>query len=164
MKVERQGPEECMLSTVAALAGKSLVEIRKEACQAAGVTRWVDSLAPGQTFRYWDGVDHLLSHYGLKGLIPRWHSDLHPPSTTSLLRPSLPKCGRGSIMVELGGRRPLNHIAPWENGRVYDPNDPKVGRTLPEYLKFLASWDNQDVNILSITCDKPVIDKKSRKV
>jgi hypothetical protein len=164
MKVERQGIEECMLATVAALAGESLLTIRTEACSAAGVTRWADTFKPGQSGRYWDGITAVVDKYHLRPLITLWETDKPGAGKRFDGRWVLPAKGKGAINLKWqeASHRWCYHIAPWENGLIYDPNDPKCGQTLPNYLVRLERRVLH-VTVLSITSDRKVIDKPCRK-
>jgi hypothetical protein len=144
MKVELQGTNECMLVTMAALAGRSLSETRTLACKAAGVSRWTDAFKAGQSFRYQDGVNAVRKAYRLTNLVPKFVPE--PPKVWRL-----PKSGRGSISISHGSLFTFAHVAPYSNGLIYDPNDPTVGRTLRQWLRWLEHCGLKSVTIWSLT-------------
>ncbi|KKM24417.1 hypothetical protein LCGC14_1605280, partial [marine sediment metagenome] len=57
MQVEAQGNNECMLATIAALADRSLAEVRALACGYARVKTWNATL---RSPKYWKTVRYLV--------------------------------------------------------------------------------------------------------
>ena len=120
MRVERQGPDECMLATLAALADTTLAHVRA----LSGVPSWADDVI-GWPGRYQDATDRLCVALRLPQIV------LSGP--TGSVAPFLPRTGRGYVHV--GRVTGWGHIMPWEDGRLCDPEDP-LGRwrTLAEWL------------------------------
>lgn len=126
MHVERQGPCECLLATVAALSDRSLSAVRELAEQHSGQS-WLD------TWKYRDRLtatmDYLCETLGL----PPIDSSARVDAGTKW---TLPTTGRGYVRVYTAWGA---HIMPWENGRVCDPMNP-VWRSLDEWLRLHPGW------------------------
>lgn len=126
MKVELQGPNECMLATIAALADVPLATVRARALRLTGGASWyvVASYYPRL---YWAAARWLAEEYGvvaavaLKPLV----AGAHPPRRWRRL-----PAGRGSIIFRFGKRY---HICPFADGLIYDPMTPETPQTLAEY-------------------------------
>ena len=124
--IETPQDDECMLATIAVLADVPLSVIRQRACEFAKVPNW--SAIPN-TFMYWLTVNKLCIDFNLTGIptIEEWRKKV------SLRRqPRQIPSGKGSIgFCDARGA----HICPFEDGLIYDPNDPSHPRTLKQYLK-----------------------------
>ena len=111
MRSRKASNDECMLHTIAALAGIPLTKVRKQACERGKVKSW----AQLHWSEYWPVVRYLLKLYNIGGIPRRKEDWIFRPTkktTRSLLN------GRGSIIIsqELFN----NHIMPFENGVIYD--------------------------------------------
>lgn len=148
MKVERQGPKECMLATLAALRNVPLESVRKRACFLAGVKDWEEvfgyQIVEGQCYTMWELVVRKL---GEEMNIPYDNiasQSIEFEGMAIAMKPIeitiLPK-GKGAISTILNYEgKAYYHIAPFENGRIYDPEAHsdylrEHGQTLEEYLK-----------------------------
>lgn len=131
MVVERQGTGECALSTMAALAGRSLAEVRAVAQQEAARC--------GRAF-YWNrvlvrvarevGGEHLAALLGIR-------AGYEATTTSAVKRLSsrirrLPATGRGVARFRFRGAR-IGHVCPWQDGLIYDPEAPEAPKTLAEW-------------------------------
>jgi hypothetical protein len=148
MRVESQGNSECMLATIAALADRSLAEVREYACDLAGVRKWsrvCNTIARTRAGKptFWSVVPKVAQHFGGDGLLAlvdmRWESMSASAGGVTTSKLALPAIGRGTVRVvyrERAGRS--GHIMPWADGLIYDPAsiDPSVGVTLEKYLEF----------------------------
>lgn len=132
MHVEKQGANECMLATLAALGGATLDTMRAMVRQHAGLSWdeiWMTDAEPERHNLFWGTVTALCIALGLPP-IPRV---LGPPPTGY----ALPPRGRGHLRV---GSAFGNHIMPWENGLLYDPHHPEDGVTLAQWLVSCPGW------------------------
>lgn len=125
VRVEKQGKNECMLATMAALADVPLARVRKRACALAGVRQW----RPYSMDRFWGVVAMVADELGIMGMVPttvifQW--ELSRPCGRPTLR------GKGSILVVFPSNE--SHIMPYEDGLIYNPNSPTESITLKEYL------------------------------
>ena len=119
MKVERQGLNECMLATIAALQGRPLDHVRVEACRAARVDKWDDLIYPHpQVETYWQAIERVAG--------PKLYPIVHCRYTGAMVpsgERTIPDVGRGVVVVIFDDSTTF-HIMPWENGLIYDPIDP----------------------------------------
>lgn len=163
MNVEQQGPNECMLATIAALAGAALDDVREEGNRQAaayGYESWNGMYAA--TFHgptYWQEVvarvcarfdstsatgwlvSRPVAWPAMSASIPEGDTTIH--SLSSRLR-SLPATGRGAVRVRYGQRL---HIMPYENGMLTDPQTLWCG-TLADWRRS-SRW-----HVVSITHQK----------
>ncbi len=135
MVVERQGNMECALCTMGALLDVPLAEVREVAQTVARARR-----ALFYKNRILDEIAQQLDPSGrlraLLGLLPQ----VRETQTGGVVHLSnrlrkLPARGRGVIRLRFGGNRDTGHIAPWENGLIYDPDSPEQGCTLPDWRR-----------------------------
>ena len=141
MKVEPQGPNECMLATIAALANVPLAEVRERALKYAKATCWADVV---YTKQYWKTVHALRRAY--KAPVPtratfyRWHN------SATVCGADVSLSGRGSVVVKADAYTRY-HIMPFEDGHVYDTSTPNprpetidaaVSRS--SYLYIVGVW------------------------
>ena len=125
MKMESQGSEECMLATLAALQGRSLEAARAEARALAGAS-WPELMAQRHqtaqaTEKIWDTIHRLAGP--LAPCFPRL-------ATAPTGIPPMP-AGKGTVMVFFNG---CVHMIAYEDGLLYDPENPEIPRTQEEYL------------------------------
>ena len=147
MLVEKQGVDECMLATIAALAGRTLDETRRIACKAARVRKWHSLFNHGNRHDlYRAGVLAVCREYDPSGRLLRLVG--RKPSGWSYSAVSMPAdengvkvVMRGSMELPLGyhgsitiGRPGVSHICPWRDGKVYDPNHPETPTSLNAIL------------------------------
>jgi hypothetical protein len=144
MKVERQGENECMLATLAALSGQPLAIVRRLALGHAGADCWARMLR--ERDRYWTAVDATAADLRMERFLDAVKAALREAQSDREARsdalavlagnapPSLPAVGRGAVLA-VSPR--TGHIMPWQDGLVFDPEseDPSVGITLPEYRR-----------------------------
>lgn len=130
MKHIKQGPGECKLATIAMLAGVSLDEVRKIACEAAMLHKWETC----NSDNFWAGIDALkllfdgqafkvLLRPELTGIL--WDNDLNSFGTTKKYFPGdpLPLTGKGEMFIYyVNGAR---HSIAYENGIIFDPDQTK---------------------------------------
>lgn len=144
MKVERQGPYECGLATMAALHGCSLAEVlkvNKGVVVENGYKHFYSCIALDQTARRLDPSGVLAHLCGFwQSVLGAGHVDVtNDVKYLSARLKALPTKGRG--VVRSRGRTNTGHIAPWENGLVYNSLTPDLPQTLAEYRKsFPRGW------------------------
>ena len=142
LNVERQGPSECMLATIAALQGRPLAQVRAEACRAARVDKWDDLIYPPRTETYWQAIERVAG----PDLYPIVHCRYAATTVPTAGEWAIPNSGRGVIVVTF---RDTSHIMPWENGLIYDPMDPHPV-TLQDWL--LA---NPEATVIAVRSTSP---------
>lgn len=172
MRVEQQGHSECMLSTIAALAHRPLAEVRAIACRKAGVRVWRG------VFRKRAGVRHVLFARSiiatcqeldgtgrLAAMVNRVPATVAHgtgivvhTSRATLPERTLPSKGIGTVVIR--SPRGRAHIAPWQDGIVYDPNKPDEPCTLVDfaarYRMFVVSVTvTQEPNANPEDCPTP---------
>lgn len=137
MKVEIQGEDECALATIAALVDKPLFEIR-------GI--FYDHLYADEElikyFKTWkDIVKSYIAFWGITAFIC-WYVNLHPSVILGCKRfyeiNQLPYIGKGAVSLRYKSFD-KGHIAPYENGLIYDSRCKEwaeTGVTLEEYLNL----------------------------
>lgn len=137
--IEQQGPQECILATIAALAAVPLAEVREMALTAArrfrpGVKVWSDTF--GKFGCYRRVVEHVAIQYHLLAVVDHCAADGEGALPLSNKARKLPAIGRGVIRFHKKNskRGAQGHICPWQDGLIYDPApaEPK-GDTLAEY-------------------------------
>lgn len=134
MRIEQQGPYECVLATMGALTGRSLAELREIAAKhgfrytrPSGMNPMADYLDPSGRLRKLLGYDHpphVVAETGYSGVTRvdgRW-------------KRALPEKGRGVVRVKFG-RKHWGHMMAWEDGIVLNPQSPDERLTLREYCK-----------------------------
>lgn len=145
IRVERQGERECLLATLCALTGASLEWARRKAAEL-GEPEWRKIVERPSDF--WVAAE-LIFPSRLKMLreVRSWlriRKRLPSNEITVAGVPILPSRGRGVVVV-IFANHVHGHIAPWENGLVYDPADPADGEvkgvTLAEFLERLKCTD-----------------------
>ena len=133
MHVEKQGANECMLATLAALGGVTLDTVRAMVQQYARLSWDKIGTADADAERhnlFWRTVTALC----LALELPPIPSAPGPPPTGH----ALPPRGRGYVRVSTAFEA---HIMPWENGLLYDPHHPEDGVTLAQWLvSYPAEW------------------------
>ena len=128
LNVERQGRNECMLATIAALQGRPLSQVRAEACRAAQVDKWNEAIQFCAHDAYWRAVERVAGPDLYPIVCCRYAATMVPTAGEW----AIPNSGRGVIVVTFF---PLtSHIMPWENGLIYDPMDPHPV-TLEDWLR-----------------------------
>lgn len=139
MKVELQGPNECSLATIAALVNEPLGRIRELALAIANQDKkwW-------QYATTWDNVQNsmVLSFGVLSCICDFVNLDIGVILGSPKFRQNkeLPSLGRGAVAIKYKNTNPpRGHIAPYENGLIYDPQS-KVfainGMSLEMFLKY----------------------------
>lgn len=142
---QTQGYGECMLATIATLAGVDLAEVRDRSLDLAEVEIWHHLLKTG-TEGFWSAVTSLIIIYDLRGLIPMMQESVGEVS-------HLPSRGYGSIMVVNG---PYRHIMPWKDRYVYDTqNHPVIAQTLSEWLEEHPKWEVESITHGSVDKVEP---------
>lgn len=152
MRVERQGRGECVLATIAALAEVSLQEVREVACAAMGVSEWSEIVTPARVDRFIKGVRAAVRHFQVRG-IPSTHYLV--AGDQPRIKQTLPKKGRGSIIVQSGGHG--SHIAPFEDGLVYNPTEPDYPQTLEAYLANHPGWEVVKITVARKSRRRPTV-------
>jgi len=149
LSVEKQGHDECMLSTIAALAEMPLGYVRGIALAGSGACTWGAHMPFGTYYKGVSFACHVLDPSGkLNALVD--YTKLHPtasePAVTRLSRKvrKLPANGRGTVTLRRGLRA---HIAPWADGLIYDPNLP----TAPVDLTTFRRRYNMTVYAITYT-------------
>ncbi len=143
MKVEQQGYNECLLATIAALSNTPLKTVRKYACERAGYEHWsqmIDNVDAGTYWIYAKDIAYLFGGPDMWALIGPAGSHVPGSSVSELdtygMR-KLPDKGRGTITFKSKRRGVrISHIAPWKDGLIYDPENPKTPMTFRQYLKL----------------------------
>ena len=132
MHVEKQGANECMLATLAALGGATLDTVRAMVPRYAGLSWdeiWMTDAGAERHNLFWRTVTALCLALELPpipsapGPLPTGHA--------------LPPRGRGYVRV---GSAFGAHIMPWENGLLYDPYHPEDGVTLAQWHVSRPEW------------------------
>jgi hypothetical protein len=155
--VERQGRHECMLATIAALSGRTLAEIREQACYRARVRKWESMTRGKNAYRFWSFVTAFAAEYnpdlatavadaGLEvvnqGVMDAFKREVQDAK-------HIPATGRGAVKV-CGRRWGQAHIMPFENGLIHDScaTDPSKGQTEQEWLAANDGWSIRAVRVL----------------
>ncbi len=147
MKVERQGHNECVLATIAALTETPLWEVRRKACMFAEIALddWASMMYDAKKF--WDVTERVAMFYGgpnmwaMVGPAGRYV----PGSSVSEMylhgMRKLPDKGRGTITFrsKRRGKNKVSHIMPWKDGLIYDPETPKTPMTFRQYRNLRPS-------------------------
>lgn len=159
MRVEPQGPKECMLASIGALVGAPLAEVR--ACAMFHANRnkkWY------QNAIIWEDVCSFPALYW--GCIASvcYSFDLDPsvclPNIAASRRNYLPNIGKGLISITytkkpmFGVAKEIGHVAPYENGQIWDPDFVAVRGYSPETLEQFTS-KYKDSKLLFITIMEP---------
>ena len=143
MKVEKQGSDECVLATIAALADRPLAEIRQLACKVAGVKVWAHAV---QTPSYWRAIKYLCNRFGgnLKYHFTSYkYGDPPPGASVEVLSNDiidLPEKGKGTVIIWRTKGKRISHIMPWSNGKVCDPANPSNWYSLREIKAIFKNW------------------------
>lgn len=120
MKVERQGPCECILATFAGLAEIPLDDVRDCAYNILGGPWWATATKQNVL----PAIAGLGHHFNAPDVAATVSAGAHiiPNSHPFRRAPRLPKAKRGAILLQL--YNPLqSHILPFEGGYVYDPSE-----------------------------------------
>lgn len=146
MKVERQGHNECILATIAALTETPLREVRNKACVLAGVETddWNSVVTGRFRSKFWDVSESVSMFFGgpnMWAMVGPMGRTIVPGSTVKRIDPygmrKLPDKGRGTITVKSTRRgTAISHIMPWKDGMIYDPENPKTPMTFRQYRKI----------------------------
>lgn len=119
MRTQKQRSRECMLATIATLAGISLSEISERARRLQGGKGFN---VPGETANnkdYWGTVKRLVQELGLEGLVPYSRKEYLKRLSADAWELSPPRRGEwGSMVYESGFL--CSHIVAFRNGYVYD--------------------------------------------
>ena len=140
MNVERQGHSECFLVTIAALSDTSLAATRARALEltekiTSEPIPWAD-LAWRNIDAWWTVAETLSHECGLTYDKTAFYV------ATGGLDSTLPARGRGTVQVRHDS---ISHIMPWEDGLVWDPENPVSGVTLEDWLSAHSGWTVYDV-------------------
>jgi hypothetical protein len=136
MHVDPQGHNECALATLAALAHVPLSTVRRTACDVARVGHWANvideygkrfNIALAKVARIYGGSRLVFHVCGLCDV-----SGESPLKLLSKNARTLPFKGRGTVRAHRSNRH-VGHIAPWEDGLIYNPTDPTTTMTLKEF-------------------------------
>ena len=114
MKIERQRMGECMLSVLAALANKSLAEIREVAFKHAKTHDWFEILYEDKLL--WPATRHIVRRYKITGM------PVKLPSLTTITGSRLNFKGRGSVTIKVKDWGSM-HIMYFENNIIYDSDE-----------------------------------------
>lgn len=144
MKVEKQGFNECILATIAALTETPLREVRNKACMLAGVETDDWNSVVHKTHKFWDVSESVAMFFGgpnMWAMVGPMGRTIVPGSTVKRIDPygmrKLPDKGRGTITVKSTRRgTAISHIMPWKDGMIYDPENPKTPMTFRQYHNF----------------------------
>ena len=154
MKVEKQEDQECMLATIAALADRSLAEVRALACGYARVKTWNATLRGP---KYWKTVRYLVRTLKVTGVPTEreWgaqrSSRMLAVLTASTPALVLPPTGRGSVTFKT--RKGVSHICAFEDGRLYNSGNGPPDRpyTIKEFCNTFFQY-----MVCGIFLDDPV--------
>lgn len=146
MRVEQQGKDECMLATIAALKGVPLAEVRSKALIMGKISKW--TILVRRPLAFWKVTKALCLEYDIPFDIVEYRALINQPSSGYNNLLEIPNKGKGVVTVRIFGIDDdycyLQHIMPFENGLVYDPDkfegedDEVKGETWPEYLSRLG--------------------------
>lgn len=143
MKVEKQGHNECVLATIAALTEAPLQDVRNTACKLAGVAPDDWSSLLGDVNKFWEAVEDVSMRFGgvnMWAMVGPMGRTMVLGSTVKRLdvhgMRKLPDKGRGTITVKSTKRgTKISHVMPWKNGIIYDPENPETPMTFRQYRK-----------------------------
>ena len=140
MNVERQGHFECFLATIAALSDTSLAATRARALALTVEVNgepipWAD-LAWRDIDAWLTVADTLARECGLSYDKTAFYV------ATGSLDSTLPTRGRGTVRVKHDS---VSHIMPWEDGLVWDPENPEIGQTLDTWCSAHPGWTVYDI-------------------
>lgn len=133
MRVEKQGYQECTLAVIAALSDTPLAEVRDVACAKAHISYWAEMLNKPVAYQ-WAVMRYLVRRYKASGV----------SATPVNLKASIPTAqitldGRGTIVIGVPNDR-NSHIMPFENGLIYDLNDPNNPFPLKDLGNKYPQW------------------------
>ncbi len=155
MKVERQGAQGCVLSTIAALSGVPLSRVESYAyglLREPVLSKTIISGVPLSNLNFAQVTDPvcfwgLIAHTARTFEVPM--EVLMPPNENKMaemrhLTVHIPRRGKGAVTFSIKSHATeVRHICPFENGLVFDPeaNDDERngGETLGRYLDRMRS-------------------------
>lgn len=146
MIVEKQNKGECLLSSVAAISGKTLAEVREIALMTSGKRDW--SKVYGKDF--WNSVYTMSSQFNSK--TEKLIKELYYCAigskfliTGSTIK-TIPDNGKGIVTVRYNEY--FRHSMPFENGMVFDPESPEFPLTMDEWNIANPGWEIEFINTL----------------
>lgn len=143
MKVEKQGLNECVLATIAALTKTPLSEVRKTACLFAGIEidDWCSVL--DDVKKFWEITESVAMRFGGPNMwamvspVGRFVAGSSVSQMDIHGMRKLPDKGRGTITFKSRRRgTKMSHIMPWKDGLIYDPETPRTPMTFRQYRKL----------------------------
>lgn len=161
MKIIKQGPFECKLAVIAMLADVSMEEVRRVACEAAGVDCWynifnvIDLHIIANKDLYWKGVNACLSKWN----VPVSGGDILTSMNMEVFnyypdeKPDL--SGKGEIILLFDIEMRTGHSMAFEDGLVYDPE--QDGPVTFEYWVNNILDSNRTINGISIIKKKILV-------
>jgi len=144
LTVERQRSKECMLATIAALAGRPYPEVRTYARQIMGKpwsSHWGRKASTRSPISFRSAVLDIASHFGGTALATLVDSNDRNGGGSLFI--ALLAVGRGVVRFLNKRKRWSGHIVPWVDGLIHD-TDESTPCTLDKYLKRHSFWARLD--------------------
>jgi len=159
MHVEKQGPQECVLATIAALTDRPLSEIRQRAdtltqTKSKEYQNFVSSKRDLNLYR--EVLTQLCKEIGIEPPYSYKHIGMLIREAPTGRREALQ--GKGAIFVVIKDwpGEGLSHLMPYENGVITDPANLQQYRGLEELFNINPDWILIEVKPLEYTSkEKP---------
>ena len=144
MNIQKQGENECMLSTISALSRVPYKDVLEMALEISGAKSWYDVATDNNHMLYWKVVRELKKRCGLlKSKLPVSTKNMNKGNR----RKMLPKNKEGSVVSLSQGEESIAHIDPFSNGLVWGTYG-EVPLTIEQYrfslnikgAKILGIW------------------------